>query len=144
MGYIYEAMDRAKETIAKSFNDNEEDYMEYFQIIDKRWESQLHQPLHAAGYYLNPEFFYKNEGIETDKEVMGGLFKCLEKLVPNLEMQEKISDELIDYKNASGLFGLELAKRQRTKNSPGSLLVYYIFFFIYLNGNLLMRINFIY
>ncbi|RVW39587.1 hypothetical protein CK203_090641 [Vitis vinifera] len=49
MGYIYEAMNRAKDTIVKSFNGNEEKYKEIFNIIDKRWEIQLHRPLHAAG-----------------------------------------------------------------------------------------------
>ncbi|XP_020107334.1 glutamic acid-rich protein-like [Ananas comosus] len=36
MGYIYEAMDRAKEAIAKSFNEKEDKYNEVFKIIDKR------------------------------------------------------------------------------------------------------------
>ena len=36
MGYIYEAMDRAKKAIAKSFNDREEKYKDVFTIIDKR------------------------------------------------------------------------------------------------------------
>ncbi|KAJ7977287.1 HAT transposon superfamily protein [Quillaja saponaria] len=55
MGYIYEAMDRAKEAIAASFNDNEKHKYELiYSIIDKRWDCQLHRPLHAAGYYLNP------------------------------------------------------------------------------------------
>ena len=60
MGYIYEAMDRAKEAIIKAFNEKKEKYSEVFKIIDDRWESQLHRPLHAAGYYLNPEFFYSH------------------------------------------------------------------------------------
>ena len=34
--YIYEAMDRANEAIAKSFNDREEKYKDVFTIIDKR------------------------------------------------------------------------------------------------------------
>ena len=54
MGYIYEAMNRAKETIVRSFHGNEEKYKEIFKIIDKRWEIQLHWPLHVAGYFLNP------------------------------------------------------------------------------------------
>ena len=37
-----------------SFLGNEEKYKEIFEIIDRRWEIQLHQPLHAAGYFLNP------------------------------------------------------------------------------------------
>ncbi|KAA0048210.1 uncharacterized protein E5676_scaffold265G001950 [Cucumis melo var. makuwa] len=47
MGYIYEAMDRAKEAIAKSFNNNEEKYKYIFIIIDRTWKLQLHRPLHA-------------------------------------------------------------------------------------------------
>ena len=54
VGYIYKAMTRAKETIVKSFLGNEEKYKEIFEIIDRRWEIQLHQPLHAIGYFLNP------------------------------------------------------------------------------------------
>ena len=48
MGYIYEAMNRAKDTIVRSFNGNEEKYKEIFNIIDKRWEIQFHRPLHAT------------------------------------------------------------------------------------------------
>ncbi|RVW78926.1 hypothetical protein CK203_052330 [Vitis vinifera] len=48
MGYIYEAMNRAKDMIVRSFNGNEEKYKEILNIIDKRWEIQLH-PLLATG-----------------------------------------------------------------------------------------------
>lgn len=54
MGYIYEAMDRAKESIAKAFNSVENKYKEVFKIIDARWDIQLHHPLHGVGYFLNP------------------------------------------------------------------------------------------
>ena len=56
IGYIYEAMDRAKEAIARAFDDNEARYKDIFEIIDKRLEIQLHRPLHAVGHYLNHEF----------------------------------------------------------------------------------------
>ena len=45
MGFIYEAMDRAKQAIIE--NDRYHD--EYIRIIDARWNDQLHHPLHAAG-----------------------------------------------------------------------------------------------
>ena len=77
MGYIYEAMDTAKEAIIKAFNEKKEKYNEVFKIIDDRWESQLHRPLHAAGYYLNPEFFYSHNDISQEEEVMSGLYKAL-------------------------------------------------------------------
>lgn len=44
MGYIYEAMDRAKETIAASFKYKKQKYNEVFKIIDERWNCQLHRP----------------------------------------------------------------------------------------------------
>lgn len=51
MGYMYKAMDRAKETIVISFAHKEEHYEKAFEIMDRRWDCQLHRPLHAAGYY---------------------------------------------------------------------------------------------
>ena len=42
IGYIYEAMTRAKETIVKCFLGNKEKYKEIFEIIDRRWEIQLY------------------------------------------------------------------------------------------------------
>ncbi|XP_073030584.1 uncharacterized protein [Primulina eburnea] len=118
MGYIYEAMDRAKETIAASFNNNEEKYRGIFEIIDKRWNVQLHHPLHAARYFLNPEFFYSNADIENDEEVLEGLYKCIARLVRGDDLQDKITTQLDKYKKAEGLFGLPMAIRQRASKSP--------------------------
>lgn len=36
MGYIYAAMDRAKDAIAKSFKGKKEKYAKVFEVIDKR------------------------------------------------------------------------------------------------------------
>ncbi|XP_059669150.1 uncharacterized protein LOC132314292 [Cornus florida] len=91
MGYIYEAMERAKEVIAKAFGWNEEKYKDIFKIIDTKWNIQLHRPLHAAGHFMNPEYFYSNPNIEQDEEVMGGLYQCIERLVPTTKVQDKIS-----------------------------------------------------
>ncbi|WOK98033.1 hypothetical protein Cni_G06742 [Canna indica] len=54
MGYIYKVMDRAKEHIANNFNNVESGYKKVWKIIDERWDYQLHRPLYAARYYLNP------------------------------------------------------------------------------------------
>ncbi|KAL0399788.1 UNVERIFIED_CONTAM: hypothetical protein Sradi_2322100 [Sesamum radiatum] len=117
MGYIYEAMDRAKEAIAASFSKKNID------IIDARWDIQLHRPLYAAGYYLNPEFYYSNPSVEQDKEVMGGLFKCIERLIPDGDMQDKLIEELAFYKKAEGFFGIPMAIRQRSTRAPVHLVV---------------------
>lgn len=118
MGYIYEAMDRAKEAIAKSFLNKEENNEEAFKYIDTRWECQLHQPLHAAGHYLNPEIYYSNPSIEDCSEVMEGLFDCISRMIPDLGTQDKILAELDLYKSSQGLFGMPMAIRQRQSLAP--------------------------
>ena len=65
MGYIYAAMKNAKEIIVKSFNGNEEKYREIMEIIDRRWEVQLHRALHSTGYFLNPQFYYDTKRIRS-------------------------------------------------------------------------------
>jgi hypothetical protein len=120
MGYIYEAMDRCKEAIMKAFNNNESKYSDIFEIIDRRWSCQLHRPLHAAGYYLNPELCYANPDIESDAEVMQGLYHVIQRLVPDPDIQDKITNEMSLYREAKGLFGMDMAIRQRTRKAPGN------------------------
>ncbi|CAL9119038.1 unnamed protein product [Musa textilis] len=119
MRYIYEVMDRAKETIKRSFNENKKKYEKIFTIIDERWNCQLHRSLHAAGYYLNHEFFYTIKSVGFDAEVLDGLYQCVTRLVSSLEMQDKIIRELSLYKNAEGLFGIPMTVRTRTTTSLG-------------------------
>lgn len=119
MGYIYESMDRAKETIALSFLHKEEHYKKAFEYIDARWDCQLHRPLHAAGFFLNPEMYYENPENAMCAEVMNGLYACIQRLVPDLSTQDKIGEQLDLYQNAQGLFGNPMAVRQRKKRAPG-------------------------
>jgi hypothetical protein len=46
MGYLYEAMDRAKLELQQSLPT---DYHKWWKIIDHRWDKTLHHDLHAAG-----------------------------------------------------------------------------------------------
>lgn len=121
MGYIHKAMGRAKETIANSFNGKEEKYKDVFDIIDQRWEIQLNRPLHAAGYYFNPEYFYSNPRIQEDFDVISGLHSSISRLVGSFEIQDKIMEELTLYRRAIGLFGQPIALRQRNTSSPGNV-----------------------
>ena len=116
-------MDRTKEVIEKSFNEKEEKYKEIFEIIDQRWKCQLHRPLHATGYFLNPEYFYDNRSkIKQEEEVMTGLYKCILRLIPKINQQDMIIEELTSYKREEGLFGLLMDVRKRKKKAPGILL----------------------
>ncbi|XP_073222508.1 uncharacterized protein [Cicer arietinum] len=61
--FIYEAMDQAKERIQAVFNGVQRSL-----YVDERWDKQLHRPLHATDYYLNPQLHY-NHGFKVDYEV---------------------------------------------------------------------------
>ena len=49
MGFIYEAMDQAKEAIKEAYGGKRQKYMPLWRIIDERWNKQLNRPLHAVG-----------------------------------------------------------------------------------------------
>lgn len=74
--------------------------------------------MHVAGHYLSPEIFYDNQVSASCEEVMTGLYKCIERLVPDPRIQDKITDELSAYQNAEGLFGIPMAIRQRKTKPP--------------------------
>ena len=75
--------------------------------------------MHAAGHFLNPEYFYFDDNIATNHEIIVGLYACIQRLVPSAEIQDKIMAELPIYKKAEGLFGIELAKRSRKTRALG-------------------------
>ncbi|KAL5144536.1 hypothetical protein HKD37_06G014813 [Glycine soja] len=109
MGFIYDAMDRVKETIQRAFNNNESKYKDILAIIDKRWDCQLHHPLHAAGYYLNPKFFYINPNIDNDNEVVDGLYKCIDRLNEDDDFVVEVHKQLLVYKRVGERFGMTLS-----------------------------------
>ncbi|CAA0813172.1 hAT dimerisation domain-containing protein / transposase-related, partial [Striga hermonthica] len=89
MGYIYEAMDKAKEAIRDAFDVKEDKYKDAWEIIDKRWNCQLHKPLHAAAHYLNPQFLSSYTSLDLSDEIGDEFILCVERLVPDLKEQEK-------------------------------------------------------
>ncbi|KAL5148359.1 hypothetical protein HKD37_13G035408 [Glycine soja] len=69
-------------------------------------------------YFLNPKFFYDNTDLEFDFEVTNGLFDCINKLVPQFDVQQKILTELHLYKIGVEHFGSDFAMAQRKTHSP--------------------------
>ena len=67
MSYLYEAMDKAKETIKARFKNRISQYMPYLRVIDSRWDKQLSSPLYIAGCLLNPSIFLDHLLIEKMK-----------------------------------------------------------------------------
>ncbi|GAV79673.1 zf-BED domain-containing protein/DUF659 domain-containing protein/Dimer_Tnp_hAT domain-containing protein [Cephalotus follicularis] len=116
MGYIYAGLYRAKETIKRELVKREE-YVVYWNVIDHWWKQQWQSPLHAAGFFLNPKCFYSIEG-DMHNEIMSRMFDCIERLVPDIEVQDKIVKEITLYKNAVGDLGRKMAIRARDTLLP--------------------------
>ncbi|KAI0528848.1 hypothetical protein KFK09_001391 [Dendrobium nobile] len=116
MGFIYEAMNRAKEDIAKDLGGQESAYKEIWDIIDEKWDRQLHQHLHAAAYYLNPQFHYDKD-FHVDKEVKIGLYACMDRLISE-EDYLKVNDQLEEFHLKKGMFGFRAAQACYKTRSP--------------------------
>ena len=135
MGYLYEAMDRAKESIRAYYEDKGDRGQERQQIIwgmiDARWNNTLHRPIHAAGLYLNPAFGYSC-GFRFDGEVMAGFYECVHRMVPSADDRAELSQELEVYKRATGLLGFHLTIHDRTNLMPSKLHLVSNFRFLFL------------
>jgi hypothetical protein len=113
MGFLYGSLVEAKNEISRRFNNDSSKFEEVFHIIDKRWDSKLKTPLHRAGYYLNPFYYYQNKvAIEENESFRDGVITCITKLVPDENTQDKIIEELELFQDAQGSFGKDIAKRQ--------------------------------
>lgn len=121
MGYIYDAMSRAKEQISKNLKGgyNERLVSKVWSMIQTRWTDQLHHPLHAAGFFLNPAIFHgENSEIEKNKEIMTGLYVAIDRLVPDEDENDTLRQQLNLYIDSEGQFGSAAAKRSITKLAP--------------------------
>ncbi|KAM7517141.1 hypothetical protein LguiA_006724 [Lonicera macranthoides] len=118
IGFIYELMDGAKEKIKLNFNGAERKYRPIWKKIDTRWTPQLHQPLHAAGYYLNPQLRFQ-ESFSDCAEVRKGLYACMDRMMT--ERDRIIADVQLEmYDKQRGDFGSSVAIKTRNLRSPAS------------------------
>lgn len=117
MGYLFEAMEGAKESIRLRMKNKASLCGPYLRVIDTWWDKQLSSPLHAAGCFLNPGIYFR-PGF-AKQEVTRGLLMTISRLVQDYEVQDMISAQLEEYKDSAGDFGLPIAVRQREKLNPG-------------------------
>ena len=118
VGYVYAGLYKAKAAIKKELV-SKNDYMVYWNIIDWRWDNQTPHPLHSAGFILNPLFF---DGIRGDisNRIFSGMLDCIERLVSDVKIQDKIQRELHMYRSeTAGDFRRQMAVRSRRTLPPG-------------------------
>jgi hypothetical protein len=112
MGYLYEAMDRAKEAIYRYYEDKGEEGFtrraEIWSVIDERWNNTLHHLIHAARALPQPTYSYAC-GFRFDAEVMDGFFQCVERMVLTPVERSEISKQIEIYKLSVGTFGYDMA-----------------------------------
>ncbi|MQL86980.1 hypothetical protein Taro_019515, partial [Colocasia esculenta] len=90
MGYLYEAMDRAKKILKER---NPKAYRKWWAIIDKRWEMTLHHDLHAS------------DNVHNDGEVMRGTMNVITRLVRTMNERLDAMTEVERYRMKLGIYG---------------------------------------
>lgn len=135
MGYIYEGMERGKIAIKTYYKGVEEKYMPIWDIIDQRWNIQLHSSLHAAAAFLNPSIFY-NPTFKIDLHMRNGFQEAMIKMATSDKDKIEITKEHPVFINAQGALGTDFAIMGRTLNSPGTCELWWLL--LYMNGRLNM------
>ena len=92
-------------------------YAPIWKRIDNRWSPQLHQPLHAAGYYLNPQFRYE-ENFKDTEHMKKCLKDCMDMMLDG-EACIQTEIQLKKYEQKLGKFGSAMAESTRKIQSPG-------------------------
>jgi hypothetical protein len=102
LGYIYGELAKAKREIALRFENKEEHYLPIWDCIDFRLNYALKTPLHLAGFYLNPFFYYQSKDEIEDAGIFrGAVVDCIHKMYQDQPTQEKIVHQLNLYRTGS-------------------------------------------
>lgn len=118
VGFIYELMTKAKESIRTYYIMDEIKCKTFLDIVDKKWQNNLHSPLHSAAAFLNPSIQYNPE-IKFLGSIKEDFFRVLEKLLPTPELRRDITNQILLFTRATGMFGCNLAKEAIDSVSPG-------------------------
>ncbi|XP_075088307.1 uncharacterized protein LOC107796009 [Nicotiana tabacum] len=117
VGFIYDTIDQAKETIKKEFKEKKSHYARFWKAIDDVWDEYLHSHLHASGYFLNPSLFYSSD-FYTDVEVSCGLCYCVVRMTEDRHIQDKITLQIDEYRMGRGTFHFGSFKEKLSNISP--------------------------
>ncbi|XP_020986968.1 uncharacterized protein LOC110275377 [Arachis duranensis] len=72
LGIVYAGMQRAKINIKTMFRNRKSAYTPYTSILKMQWDKHLKRDLHAAAYFLNPDYFYNGGDVELDVDFPNG------------------------------------------------------------------------
>ncbi|KAK1258132.1 hypothetical protein QJS04_geneDACA024940 [Acorus gramineus] len=95
MGYLYNAMDRAKEKIKENYQYRPLQYGPVIEVIEGRWSSQMSSDLYHAGFVLNPGVWFKTA--DRDAAVQTHMLRCVQamaKMEPDPEVEDRLQKQL--------------------------------------------------
>ncbi|XP_061363637.1 uncharacterized protein LOC133307195 [Gastrolobium bilobum] len=119
MGFLYQAIFKAKEEMIRRFQRNKKKVEPYLTNLDSCWDSQLRKNLHASNYWLNPGCRFNNEEFEKHKFTTSGLLDVIERYAyGNPDLNSKLTSEMRIFKNAELDFGRPSPKRERNTVIP--------------------------
>lgn len=118
VGFIYELMTRAKESIRTYYIMDEIKCTTFLDVVDKHWQNNLHSPLHSAAAFLNPSIQYNPE-IKFFPAIKEDFYTVLEKLLPTPDHRHDLTNQILLFSRGKGMFGCNLAKEAIDTVSPG-------------------------
>jgi hypothetical protein len=60
------------------------------------------------------------QDFEADGEVKKGLYKCIERMVPDSNKQYEIHSKLLHFNESIGTFGMAMVVQSRARDPPGT------------------------
>lgn len=120
MTEICASMDYAKTRIKEALDKKPRLQKKVLGIIERRWETQMEVELYGAALFLNPGRYFeiKENDLAYASQLRMKFNDVLERMVLDISLVEKISDQADQYDNSRNSFGKQLSIRQRKTKNP--------------------------
>ncbi|XP_043725297.1 uncharacterized protein LOC122671888 isoform X2 [Telopea speciosissima] len=120
-GYLYEATERAKETLRKLMENDGEKYLTIMDLFVARLEKNIIHHVHVFGAFLNPSTLYEGRLDVEGSKFMDAQDFILDTMVP-LEDRAQFMKEIVEYRMKSPrLFNLTGQTMMKTNHPSKSL-----------------------
>ncbi|XP_057755423.1 uncharacterized protein LOC130974569 [Arachis stenosperma] len=114
---VYAGMQRAKINIKTMFRNKKSAYTPYTSNLKMRWDKHLKRDLHAAAYFLNPDYFY-SEGFVEKANILRSLLNLFD-IETLCDDSVAAMQEMQLYRDRKGSFGRESALKAIKRLEPG-------------------------
>ncbi|KAK6935240.1 hypothetical protein RJ641_035395, partial [Dillenia turbinata] len=114
---LRKGIEKEKAAIKAYYRGSEEKDILIWDIIDRRWNTQLHSPLHAAAAFLNPSISYSST-FKMDLRMRNGFQEAMMKMATEDKEKVEVTKEHPIYINAQGALGTDFAVMGRTLSAP--------------------------